>query len=306
MVAPGLPLLSPRRWVVAGPLLLALLTAAIVVWARPETGETLGGLGLAIGDLVAGILILRLSRGLERRERRAWRFLALGLFLVASGVIVVGLLTEIGVTVAAFGPTDVFFLAGYAMLLVAFYRLARSDGEGRDWLLTMLDALVGAIALTVLVWTAFYHQLLASFAGAPPWERLLASIYPVLDIATVIGLMILVIRRSHFHWDPRLVFLAIGIAIQVAADLSYLYRGVGRSFVEAEPSFGLLLLATVAFLTAAAVIDRTPKRREFPERDAPLLALMWPYMLVVALLATHVVRYHSLNPGNDGVLLLDA
>jgi signal transduction histidine kinase len=156
------------------------------------------------------------------------------------------------------------------------------------------------------VWTAFYHQLVDSFAGAPTWELLLASIYPVLDIATVIGLMILVIRRSHFHWDPRLVFLAIGISIQVAADLSFLSRGVGRSFIEAEPSFGLLLLATVAYLTAAAVIDRTPKRREFPERDAPLLALMWPYMLVVALLATHVVRYHSLNPGNDGVLLLDA
>ena len=27
---------------------------------------------------------------------------------------------------------------------------------------------------------------------------------------------------------------------------------------------------------------------------------------MVALLATHEVRYHALNPGNDGVLLLDA
>ena len=277
-----------------------------MVWLRPETGETLGGLGMAIGDITAGILILRRSRGLSRRERQAWRFLAIGLFLVAAGIVVIGVLTELGFTLAAFGPLDFFFLGGYLMLLVAFYRLARSDGDGRDWVLTMLDALVGAIALTVLIWTAFYHELVGSFAGAATWEQIVASLYPILDIAAVIGLMILVIRRSHFHWDPRLLFIAVGLLVQVTADLTFLYRGVGRSFGEAEPLFGLFLLATVGYLTAAAIVDQAPKKREFPERDAPLLALMWPYLLVVALLATHVVRYHSVNQSNDGVLLLDA
>jgi signal transduction histidine kinase len=303
---PDLTLSSLRRWAVPGPLILALLIGAVTAWARPETGEMLGFLGIVIGDITAGVLILRRSRGHERRERNAWRFLAAGLFLVAFGVLAVAVLTELGYPVPAFGPTDTFFLAGYSMLLVAFYRLARSDGEGRDWLLTMLDALVGAIALTTLVWTAFYHELVESFAGATTWETVVASLYPILDIAAVIGLMILVIRRSHFHWDPRLLFLAFGISVQVAADLTFLYRGVGRSFAEAEPLFGLFLLATVGYVTTAAIVDRTPKKREFPERDAPLLALMWPYLLAVALLATHVVRYHSLNPSNDGVLLLDA
>jgi len=115
-----------------------------------------------------------------------------------------------------------------------------------------------------------------------------------------------VIRRSHFHRDARLLFLAFGLAVQVGADLIFLYSGVGRSFVEAEPSYALLLLATAGYLATAAVVDRTPKRREFPERDAPLLALMWPYLLAVGLLATHVVRYHSVNTSRDGVLLLDA
>jgi signal transduction histidine kinase len=297
---------SVRRWGVPGPVIAVLVVAAVVAWARPSTAETVGVAGMLLGYLTAGVLIVRRSRGLERRERIAWRFMAATTFVVSAGVISVSVLTQLGYEIQAFGPTDIFFLAGYALLIVALNRLARADVQGRDWLLTILDALVGAIALSALVWTAFYHQLVASLQAAGAWERVIASVYPVLDVALVIGLMILVIRRSHFHMDPRLLFLAIGLTMQVGADLIFLYRGAGRSFVDAEPSYGLLLLALAGYLAAAAVVDKTPRRREFPERDTPLLALIWPYLLVVGLLATHVVRYHSVNTSTDGVLLLDA
>lgn len=261
---------------------------------------------MVVGFVTAGILIVRRSSGLQRREMIAWRFLGAGLFLVAAGVVAVATLSELGFPVPAFGPTDVFFLGGYAMLLVAVYRMARSDSHGRDWVLTILDAMVGAIALSALVWTAFYHELVNNLEGSAAWEQGIAAIYPVLDVAAVIGLMILVIRRSHFHWDVRLLFLAGGLAIQVAADLIFLNSGVGRSFAEAQPSYGLLLLSCAAFLATAAVVDRAPRRREFPERETPLLAVIWPYLLAMVLLATHVYRYHSVNSGADGVLLLDA
>jgi signal transduction histidine kinase len=306
MVRRDLPLLSPRRWAIAGPLIVVLLLSAIVVWVMPETGETLGGLGMAIGQLAAGILVLRRSRGLSRRERKAWRFLAAGMFLVASGVITVGVLGELGYAVPAFGPTDIFFLAAYAMMLTFLYRLARSDGEGRDWVLTVLDALVGAIALAALVWTAFYHELVASFAGATTWESVVASLYPIVDVAVVIALMILVMRRSHYRWDLRLIFFSVGITIQVAADLTFLYGGVGKSFAEAQPLFGLFLLATVFFVATAGIVDLEPKKREFPDRDTPMVAIMLPYLLVVVLLGTHVVGYNLTYPNKDGVLLLNA
>lgn len=306
MVTAGLDSNSLRRWAVAGPLIVALVAAAMVAFARPETGEVLGVLGIASGSLTAGVLIIRRSRRLDRREQTAWRFAAIGLFLVATGVLLTGVLTELGFVVSAYGPIDLFFLGGYTMFLVTLYRLARSDTEGRDWILTILDAVVGAIALAVLVWTVFYNELIETLSRAPAWERVVAGIYPLLDVAAIIGLMILVIRRSHFRWDPRLVFLAVGLSIQVAADLTYLQRGLGQSFVEAEPLFGLFLLATAGYLTAAALIDRAPKKREFPDRDAPVFALVWPYMLAGVLLGTHVVRYHSTGQSGDGVLLLDA
>jgi signal transduction histidine kinase len=277
-----------------------------VTWARPSSAEIVGVVGMLLGYLTVGVLIVRRSRGLERRERLAWRFMSGAIFVVLAGVIAVTVLSESGYPIAAFGPIDIFFLVGYALLIVALNRLARSDVTGRDWLLTILDALVGAIALSALVWTAFYHELVESLGAADAWERVIASAYPVLDVAAVIALMILVIRRSHFHMDARLVFLAVGLTLQVGADLIFLYNGAGRSFVDSEPSYGLLLLAGAGYLAAAAVVDRTPRRREFPERDTPLLALIWPYLLVVALLATHVVRYHSVNTSSDGVLLLDS
>ncbi len=299
-------MLSLRRWAVAGPLILALLVAAVVAFLTPETGEVLGALGMAIGQATGGVLIIRRSARLDPRERASWLSLAAGMFIIAAGIVIVAILTEMGFPVPAFGPTDIFFLAGYAMLLVFVYRLARSDRGGRDWLLTLLDALVGAIALTTLVWTAFGHELVTSFAGATTMASVVAITYPVLDVAVAIGLMILVIRRSNFHADPRLAIVAIGISIQIAADLTFLYAGVGRDFTDTEPLYWLFLLATVAYVAVAAIVDRTPRKREFPEQDTPLIAMMFPYLLVVVLLATHVVRYHTTNPNNDGVLVLDA
>jgi signal transduction histidine kinase len=296
-----------RRWAVSGPLLSLLLIAAIVALFVPaDVADALGAVGLAVGLTTAGVLTIRRSTRLARKERRAWVFLAAGLFSVAAGVIVVAALTTAGVTLPAFGPVDIFFLGGYAMLLIMFYKLARSDTYGSNWVPTLLDALVGGIALSVLVWTAFYRDLIDGFQGSPAWEQLVAVSYPVIDVAAVIGLMILVIRRSHYRWDPRLVFLALGLAVQIVADFVYLKGGVGQTFDSAHPQNSLLLLATMCYLTAATLVDRAPAKREYPERDTPLAAMMWPYLLAVALLATHVVRYHRLENAQDETLLLDA
>lgn len=295
-----------RRWAVAGPLLLLLLGAVAVTTLRPETGYTLGGLGMAVGDLAAAVLVWRRSRRLDLEERRAWRFLAAGLAAVATGVVVVGVLTELGVPLPAIGPTDVFFLAGYGMLIVMFVRLARSDGEARDWLPTILDASVGAIALSVLVWTFFFRDLLETLGEAGPWEAAVGLSYPVLDIAAVIGLMILVNRRSHFRRDPRLLLLALGMGTQVSADFLFLSAGIDRPFAEIQPNFPLLLVATMCFLASAALVDRSPARRELPEQESRLLSFMWPYLLAGVLLAAHVAEYRRLDPGGDRTLLLDA
>lgn len=295
-----------KRWRVPG-IVVALLAAAIIgVFVVPTQADEIGFVGLIVGMSTAGILFFRRSKGLERSERIVWRMIGTGTLLVMMGLLVTGVLTELGVELPAIGPVDAFFLGAYATLFVALIVLARVESGGREWLPTILDALVGGVSLAVLVWTTLFRDLIDSFEGDPWWQALIAATYPILDVAVVFGLIILIIRRSHFRFDPRLIFLALGLSIQVVSDFIYLRTGVGASFADATPAWPLLLLAATFFLATAAIVDVTPAKREFPELEVPLVALLWPYLLGAGLLAVHVSTYRSVAPGSDAVLLLDA
>ena len=258
------------------------------------------GLGTAV------FLLLRRSRDLAPRERRAWRWIALALSLMWTGVLLVGGLSVLGVDLPSFGALDVFFLGAYGALITALILLARLDSGGQEWVLTLVDALVGSIALAALVWNFVFHELVEQLAGAPWWQSTIASFYPIGDVLIVVGLVILVIRRSHYHFDLRLVFLAIGAATQVTADFVLLRRGVGEEFASADPAWAINMTATIFLVLTAAVVDRVPRKREFPEAPTPIWALMWPYLLAASLIVVNFQQYRRLNPGTNEVLLFDS
>lgn len=299
-------ILGGRRWFLPGPIIVMLIASALVAWRLPDVAPYVGFFGLVIGTSISATLFWRRSSSLPERERGAWRFVTLGLGMFGVGVLVVSLLTELGVALPAFGPLDAFFIGGYVAMITALYRMARLDSGGREWVLTLVDALVAAIALAALVWNTFFHELLDSFSSAPWWEALVASIYPVVDVALVTGLMILVMRRSNYRFDIRLVFFAFGASAQVLADFIYLSRGVGESFTAAEPAWSVNLIATAFMLVTAAIVDRVPRKREFPEAPTPIWALVWPYLLVVSLVGVLFQNYRELSAGADEVLLLNA
>lgn len=274
--------------------------------AAPDLTEYFGFFGLLIGLGTAVFLLLRRSRDLSLRERRAWRYVALALFLLWTGVLFVGGLAGLGVELPSFGALDVFFLGGYLALITALILLARLDSGGQEWVLTLVDALVGSIALAALVWNFVFYDLMEAMSGAVWWEVAIATIYPMGDVLIVIGLLILVIRRSHYHLDLRLVFLAIGAGTQVLADFVFLNRGVGESIAIAEPAWALNLVATIFLVLTAAIVDKVPQKREFPEAPTPIWALMWPYLLATSLIVVHFQNYRELNPGSNEILLFDA
>jgi signal transduction histidine kinase len=283
-----------------------LLAGALAAWLLPEAAPYIGFFGLLVGLATVAVLFLRRSALLDRHERKAWRLIALAVALFWAGVLTVAGLTELGYPLPAFGPIDAFFLGGYVAMIMALYQLARVDSGGREWVLTLVDALVGGIALAALVWNAFFHDLMESLSGAPWWETTIAATYPVVDIMVVVGLLILVLRRSNYRFDLRLVFFALGGGIQVSADFLYLSSSVGVDFTAAEPAYPVNLLATVFLLVTAAMVDRVPKKREFPEAPTPIWAIMWPYLLAVGLVGVYLQTYRALDPGSDEVLLLDA
>jgi signal transduction histidine kinase len=295
-----------KRWLAPGIVMVLLAAGITAVLVAPGRADEIGFLGMILGMSTAGILFFWRSKGLERSERIVWRMIGAGTLLAMMGLLVTGVLTELGVDLPSIGPLDAFFLGAYATLFVALIVLARVESGGREWLPTILDALVGGISLAVLVWTTLFQDLIDSFDGAPWWRTLIAATYPILDVAVVFGLIILIIRRSHFRFDPRLIFFAIGLSVQVISDFIYLRTGVTGSFAEATPAWPLLLLAATMFVATAAIVDITPAKREFPESEVPLMALLWPYLLGAGLLAVHVSTYRDVATGSDAVLLLDA
>lgn len=295
-----------RRWLISGPIVALLLVGVFVASVNESAAPMVGFAGLALALPVAFTLLISRTRHLSRREGRAWRFLALGLMLFWLGIVVIGILTEVGVTLGAFGPLDVFFLGAYVAVIVALYELARLDSGGREWVLTVIDALVGGIAMAALVWNAFFADLMMSLAGAPWWEVTIAAIYPIVDIMAVIAILILVMRRSNYHLDLRLVFVALGGGAQVLADLVFLNNAVGENFATTEPAYAVNLLAAAFLLITATIVDRVPRRREFPEAPTPVWALLWPYLLAASLLAVHFQKYRELAPDASEILLLDA
>lgn len=271
-----------------------------------DLAPAIGFFGLLMGLGTAVFLLFRRSRDLAPRELRAWRWIAFALSLMWTGVLLVGGLSALGVDLPSFGVLDVFFLGAYGALITALILLARLDSGGQEWVLTLVDALVGSIALAALVWNFVFHELVEQLAGAPWWQAAIASIYPIGDVLIVVGLVILVIRRSHYHFDLRLVFLAIGAGTQVMADFVFLRRGVGEEFATAEPAWAINMTATIFLVLTAAVVDRVPRKREFPEAPTPIWALMWPYLLAAALIVVNFQQYRTLNPGTNEVLLFDS
>ncbi len=285
---------------------MILINLAALLAVRPEGGDVLGPAGMLVGMGLAGVIMWSRSAELPDKERKAWRLMVIGLLLAAAGVLVTGVFVAAGVEVPAFGLIDAFFIGTYVALFLAICLLARADAHGRDWVITLLDAFVGGLALAGLLWTAFQDRLLEniSTADAPGWQLGVALIYPIIDAVALVALMILVMRRSHFRWDIRLLFLALTLLFQFAADLTFLDRGLGTSFQNAEPVYPLFLLTSASALLGAALVDRVPTMREYPERAARMLALMWPYVLVFILVITHVVRFHELTGGR--AVALDA
>jgi signal transduction histidine kinase len=295
-----------RRWLLPLSTILILSAGVLSILVAPDSTEYVGFFGLLLGlGMAIGLFVSR-SRGLESKERKAWLWVAGALASLMTGVLAVGSMAVIDFPLPTFGPLDAFFLAGYAAMIYALYRLMRLDSGGQEWMLTLVDALVGSIALVALAWTFVFHDLMEKMASAPWWEAAIAIIYPIGDVLVVVALLILVLRRSHYHLDLRLMFLGVGAGFQVLADFVFLNRGIGQDFTTAEPAWGVNIAATIFLVLAASIVDWVPRKREFPEAPTPIWALMWPYLLAALLMGVHFQTYRSLTPGEDEILLLDA
>lgn len=302
---------APSSRLVRAALALVLLTAlAVVAW--PAAAETLAAPVLAVGYGTSGWLLLSQSRRSDPTEQRSWQLIGIGLISGALGVVVHSIITLVDRRTAAFGPFDIFFLTAYALVVTGLWRLPHVSPDLSSRTRLFLDGLIGSISIVALLWVNGLDRLVTWQSDTPTWTVVVGSMYPALDLAAFVAVMIVVVRRSPFRFDPRLLFLAAGILLQASADIVFLARvhdaasAGSMAFLDVEAPFSLFLLATAAFIMAGTMVDRRPPPREYADRTTPWWTLVAPYSAAMALVVALVVDITRSSLGGSTQALLYA
>lgn len=284
----------------------ALLVAAAVAtpFLQSDAANAAGASAMMIGTAVAGWTFITKAATLPPGERLAWQLLGWGFVIVTVGLTVLAFTWLATDYTAAFGPADLLYLLGYGVAMAGVAILPQIKGSGLQRLRLLIDGIIGAVAVTALLWVFLFAEVAEALTNSPGWERVVGSAYPLFDIMALVVMMIVIVRRSSYRYDPRMVFIAVGVVAQAGADIAFLLTGAGRSFGEAQPVFPLHILAIGSFLAAAVIVDRPIETREYAERPStPMWALLLPYGAAGAMLLVLVarVRWNAVSP-SDAVL----
>ncbi|MDJ0925546.1 MAG: HAMP domain-containing sensor histidine kinase [Acidimicrobiia bacterium] len=277
---------------------------AATPFLEKELASALLATSAAIGLALGSINFFIRSRTLPRNERRAWRWFGAGIGLAAMGIVAHGATWVIASEVDAFGPFDLFWIAGYLVGIAGLAQLPHATGSAWQRIRLFLDGAIGAVAVGAILWATTLRDLTEQLGQQDRWGRFVGTAYIVLDALVLVVLMIVVVRRSSYRFDLRLVFIAIAAMAQGLADFAFLTSGVGRTFTEAEPIYSFNILAVTLFLATAVIVHARPEPREYAARTkTPAWAVVLPYGSAAVMVSLLVFRVPSgaLNPDDAGL-----
>ena len=243
----------------------------------PSIDTDLGVVGVLVGNATAGLLFYRGGVSLGGKEGRAWCFVGLGFMTISTGVLVVAVMNALSPDVKAFGPQDLVFITGYAVIFLGLGMLPHVTGRGAARLRVWLDGLIGAVSLASIIWVLVLADLFqGAIARTALWEQLAGFGYPMLDTISLIVVMIVAVRRGSLRFDLRLLVFGVALAAQIAADVTFI-SGLGEVWEDATPSFPLYLTAVSGYVLAALLVKQRPQEREYADRRTALLPMVAPY-----------------------------
>ncbi len=283
---------------------LALLYAvgASLLYAS-DSGAYLeiAAIAAALGHVTGGFLLIRYGRTTENDD--GFSFMAVGLGVTIAGVwmVVTGAAASV-FDVPAFGPLDFGFFLAYALFLTALARFPSVNLGWRSQLRIVLDGLVGAVAAATIVWETSKDAIAASFAGLSAAQRTIGLIYPILDVAIIVGSIVVILRRGRYRFDPRLLTLALAFGLQSAADINFLSSSPTGLLEDAQPNMLLFVGAAMAILMTGLLVGRTPAPVETPDRAAPLWSYAIPYLLGTGIVVGHLAQSFTEEAYTDPVL----
>jgi diguanylate cyclase (GGDEF)-like protein len=273
-------------WYCVGLALMAVVVNALVDLYQSEghfttlSGAEIAAFNLcAVVGLVASVRAAR-HRGLDRRTRLAWWFVAGATVLLAAS----SALRPLYPDASGFpSPADLLRLAFVPVLLIGVLALPTAARGPREQHKLWLDTGTIVIGSAMLLW---YLQIGPSVAAAGhiPNSVLAASIaYPGLDLVLIFGVCLVLFRGVCGSTRVPAMLLGVAMATIVIGDTTLAYR-LSRGILDID-RWQLACFLIGHFLLALAAISqchRVGRRQPPPSRSAAVPATAGPYFAIAA------------------------
>ncbi|MGK2950417.1 MAG: diguanylate cyclase domain-containing protein, partial [Acidimicrobiales bacterium] len=246
---------SARTFLLAGLIVAALM----VVAGEPVRGWLL--VALVVAAAGAGVVAVRRN---PARDNPAWLLLFGAVLQVPAYALWYPARLEWDLELGNPGITDVLFLAGYVCLVAAMAQVVRSR-SGSERHIHLLDTLIISVGLGVLVWVVFISPYLHDEGLSWP-ARLVAVSYPLVDLLLFAAVARLLVQAGITTGGDRL--LALWVANQLAADLTYSVTSLQGTFAVQDPSVALYASSFVV-LGAVLLHPTALARKEVAAPEQP-------------------------------------
>ena len=283
----------------------AILAWFLAGWGGPELHAVLAPIVFVPMLLFVIAMTFRASWvGRSSATRRAWGVIGLAISAYAFGNLTWLYFGVTGQAIPFPSIADAGFLAFFPVILIGLGLLPRERPEAL--LRSVLDMALVMVGAGVLVWWLVLGPVVAATGGQPGTTVLVAIAYPVGDLVVLFALLVALLARLTETPRTVLVLLAVGLVINVAADLVYARLSLEDSYTSGIWSELPYVVVWIAMGTAAAIQGTSSGRLAAGAKAASLRPItLLPYLAVVAVYVPLGVSSFS-GDGSDRVLVAGA
>ena len=212
----------------------ALLAAGYFVVPKGGPAHDIWTLCVGLSSVVAIVVGVRLN---HTTAIRAWHFIALGQLLFVAGAAVALVYSVRGHETPCPFAGDVLHLAAYPAIGAGLLLMLRARSPGRDTA-SLIDAAIATTGIALFSWI-FLIEPYVGGGGIAPHGKLLAALYPLMDVALaavaariLIGAGVRVVSFSLLTCALLLQLVGDGIYVLVTVQ-GWNADGTGPNFVWA-------------------------------------------------------------------------
>lgn len=298
----SMPQLSKRHDILVISLgLTTLYFLWVSLFADHYVLRTFGSNIFSIISIVVAFLWLVPSIKLTTSDRALWCWLLFGTGSILIAEIIWFTYESIfKINVPYPGLHDVFYLLQlFGYLMAVGYKVVHPDRK-YSLIKFLLDLSMIMVVLISLAWYFLIEPLV--FDGEIRlFEIIVSVIYPVGDVLLLFGLLMIYYVSSYLHLNKALRLLLIGVAIQIIADVSYLYMMIHYSYDSGSWIDPLFSLAVMLIAGSFYYRDDVYTRATDTYRKKRIRHYILPYVNVFLLLILLVI-----DERKDTVLLMGA